>query len=103
MSKNHQAYQVTPNLYSLVSVAFVVGLCGGVVWGGFAAVAVFLDGEYESPWLWSLVTFVATPIVQAFGFALAAAVGYPVFKWWCRKSNGIYIEGAFSETDENRR
>lgn len=100
MPTNHQAYKVNPNLYSFVSIAFTVGLCGGVVWGGLAAVAGFLDGDYESPGLWSLVALIATPVIQAFSFAITAAVGYPIFKWWCSKSNGIYIEGTFSETNQ---
>jgi len=103
LENNHRIFQVKPDFISFTSIAFVIGLCGGLVWGVIAAAKMLFAGQPANEWYWSIVVLVITPVLNAISFALSAAVGYPIFKRWRRNSRGIRIEGSYVALDEHNQ
>jgi len=83
------------NLLSLVLVTGLSGFCGGLVW---ALITSFLDligfiqlVKFDS-FIVNLITF---PLIGLFFSAFFSVIGYPIYKWRCKKIRGQKLSGLF--------
>jgi hypothetical protein len=91
----HTQSAVQLNLLSLVLVTGLSGFCGGLVW---AVITSFLDligfiqlVKFDS-FIVNLITF---PLIGLFFSAFFAVIGYPIYKWRCKKVRGQKLSGLF--------
>jgi hypothetical protein len=91
----HTQSAVQLSLVSLVLVTALAGFCGGLAWALLTAVLdlfgfIHLDkfGSYIS----NLLTF---PLIGLFFSAFFSVMGYPIYKWVCRRIRGQKLSGLF--------
>jgi hypothetical protein len=100
---NHKTFHVKPDFLSFTSMAFVIGLCGGVVWAIIGLFLTLIDTKYEYS-LWEIALMLPSFLFfYALGFFLTAIVGYPVFKYWRKNKQGIRIQGQYVELNEHNQ
>jgi hypothetical protein len=88
--------KIKPTFLTLVSFAFVVGLCGGVVVGIIGALKFFFGADIGSGFLVLLLA----PIVQALQFALLAAIAFPLLMLWCKHFGYVRLEGSVQSENQ---
>jgi len=84
-----QSFKIKPTFLPLVSFAFVVGLCGGVVFGILGSIGFFVSGDLSS----GVLVLCLAPFAQALQFALLAALSFPLFSLWCKRFGSPRLEG----------
>jgi hypothetical protein len=94
MSESPATYQVELSLGSLVYLSALVAFSGGCVFGTLSAIYKFLHAE----WLAGLAAIPITPIVGALAGAMYALLGYPLYKYFSRRTpiagklTGIFVK-----------
>lgn len=94
-TRTYQYCAVQLNAFSLMLVTALSGLCGGISWALllFAAnsLGVVELERFDNP----LANIIIFPIFGAFGSALFAVIGFPLYKWVCKNLRGQRLSGIF--------
>ena len=92
---SYQFCTVQLNLFSLMMLTGLSGLCGGIAWSVILIVAdwqgIIALEKFDGP----LEVFIGFSFVGAFGSALFALVGYPIYNWVCKSIRGQNLRGTF--------
>lgn len=95
--RTYRYCSVQLNAFSLMLVTTLSGFCGGIAWAFILFLADWLGmvtlERFDNP----LVNFIGFPIIAAFGSALFALVGYPLYNWVCKNLRGQRLMGIFHE------
>lgn len=99
MTNEHHAYEVELTLGSVLYLAALIGLSGGVVLG----VIGFLFAVVEGDWLSALGALLASPIIAMLSTVLYALVGFPIYRRLSRRTaTARQLHGVFRPiTSEN--
>ncbi len=91
----HSQSAVQLNLLSLVLLTSLSGFCGGIAWAILTSVLdmIGIIGLVKfNSYIVNLVTF---PLIGLFFSAFFAAVGYPLYRWYCKRIRGQRLSGQF--------
>lgn len=83
------------NLLSLILITGLSGFCGGLAW---AFITAFLDmiGFIELVKFNSyIVNFITFPLIGLFFSAFFASIGYPIYRYRCKRIKGQKLSGLF--------
>lgn len=91
----HTQSAVQLNLLSLVLLTALSGFCGGLAWAIITSILDllgFIELDKFNSYIINLVTF---PLIGMFFSAFFSMIGYPIYKWRCRKIRGQKLFGLF--------
>lgn len=91
----HSQSAVQLNLLSLVLLTSLSGFCGGLAWAVLTSVLDMI-GIIElvkfNSYIVNLVTF---PLIGLFFSSFFAFVGFPIYRWYCKRIKGQKLSGLF--------
>lgn len=93
--KTYTRCDVQLNLFSLLKLTALVGICGGIAW---ACLLLLLGGSGIMPLTRFdnyFVNFLAFPALGLMFGLTCSLFGYPIYVWFCKQNRGLNLSGIF--------
>lgn len=94
-TNSYSQCDVQLNVFSLIKITSLMGLCGGFSWALIISVLDMLSLIELERLTNSFVNLFIFPFLGGFLAGLLSFVGYPIYSWICKNSSGILLAGIF--------
>ena len=93
--RSYGSCTVQLNLFSLIMLTSLSGLCGGLAWSVILIIADWLGIVTQEKFDSAFEILIGFSVVGALGAGLFALVGYPIYNWICNNIRGQTLRGTF--------